>query len=94
MNARQSPGFWPSNLIKRLIQRRRDAKAVRQLLDLPDSLLRDIGLTRYDVVRAVNSAGGSRPSRLLSSAAHENRGVLPANDAGSASVVARAVLAA
>jgi len=83
-------GFSLRSIISRLVQRRRDARTVRQLLELSDPILRDIGLTRYDVI----TGAASSSAKLLSGAAPENCRVLPANDASSASAVSRVVLAA
>lgn len=82
MTVENKSGFSLRSIIARIIQRRREARTARQLLDLSDTLLRDIGLTRYDVM-----AGAAN-------AASDNRRILAANDASSASVVARVVLAA
>lgn len=94
MSVQKTSGFSLRSLFARYIQHRREVRAVRQLLELPDSLLRDIGLTRFDVVAAATASGRQSPAKILSSAASENRRYLPANDASSASVVARTVLAA
>jgi uncharacterized protein YjiS (DUF1127 family) len=69
-------GFSLQSLISRFIERRREARAVRQLLELPDSMLRDIGLTRWDVQAA---AGCYTPSKTLARAASENRTLQAAN---------------
>lgn len=69
-------GFSLQSLIYRFIARRREARAVRQLLELSDSMLRDIGLTRWDVQAA---AGCYTPSKSLARTASENRALLAAN---------------
>jgi uncharacterized protein YjiS (DUF1127 family) len=66
-------GYSLQSIITRFIERRREARAVRQLLELPDSMLRDIGLTRWDVQAAVSGFGGGTPSKSLARAASENR---------------------
>jgi len=45
-----------------LARRRREAASVRALMELSDHTLRDIGLSRYDVMRAARSGG--YPARL------------------------------
>jgi uncharacterized protein YjiS (DUF1127 family) len=53
--------------------RMRERRALRELLSLDDHLLRDIGVTRYDVMMASNpSASGTCGSRLAR-AVEENR---------------------
>ena len=94
MTVENKSGFSLRSIIARIIQRRREARTARQLLDLSDTLLRDIGLTRYDVMAGAASSWTRSPERLLSNAASDNRRILAANDASSASVVARVVLAA
>jgi uncharacterized protein YjiS (DUF1127 family) len=66
-------GYPLQSIIARFVERRREARAVRQLMELPDSMLRDIGLTRWDVQAAVSGFGGSTPSKSLARAASENR---------------------
>ncbi len=72
-------GFSLQSIISRFIERRREARAVRQLLELPDSMLRDIGLTRWDVRVAISGAKGCAPSKSLARAASENRTLQAAN---------------
>ncbi|NTF17021.1 DUF1127 domain-containing protein [Agrobacterium rubi] len=87
-------GFSLRSIINRYLQRRREVRAVRQLLELSDTLLNDIGLTRYDVLAAVRAPSRRSPASLISSAAAENRRLQPANDASSAPVAPTVALAA
>jgi uncharacterized protein YjiS (DUF1127 family) len=74
-------GFSLQSILSRLTARRREARAIRQLRDLSDSMLRDIGLTRWDVEAAISGSGRFAPSKSLDRAASENR-ILEAANAG------------
>jgi uncharacterized protein YjiS (DUF1127 family) len=70
-------GFSLQSIIARFIERRREARAIRQLLELPDAMLRDIGVSRWDVQSAITGRGC--PSKSLERAASENRTLQAAN---------------
>jgi uncharacterized protein YjiS (DUF1127 family) len=55
--------------LKRLSAAHRDRRRMNELLQLSDSLLRDIGITRFDVHSAVRSSGIGIPSAVLAEAA-------------------------
>ncbi len=54
-------------------QRRMDQKAFRQILSLSDAAIRDIGVTRSDVIWANSLPLGTNASAELKKAAHRNR---------------------
>jgi uncharacterized protein YjiS (DUF1127 family) len=55
--------------LMRLIAARRDRRRVHELLQLSDSLLRDIGLTRFDVQCAMTKSGSGAASAALAEVA-------------------------
>lgn len=44
----------PINAIKRVIDRMIERKQKRMLMEMPEYLLRDIGVTRYDIAQELN----------------------------------------
>ncbi len=55
--------------LQRFAATRRDRRRVNELLHLSDSLLRDIGITRFDVYSAVRSTGNGSASAVLAGVA-------------------------
>ncbi|TLX16333.1 DUF1127 domain-containing protein [Rhizobium sp. MHM7A] len=49
-----------------LIKRRRDRRQFAEMMTMSDALLRDIGLTRFDLVTAIHSKGGLTSTGSLS----------------------------
>jgi uncharacterized protein YjiS (DUF1127 family) len=49
------------------IKRRRDRLQLREMLSMSDALLRDIGLTRFDIAAAMQSKGELKSTGCLSS---------------------------
>lgn len=54
------------NYARNLINRHRERRQINELMHMSDALLRDIGLTRYDVQEAMRSKGGLTPTAVLS----------------------------
>jgi uncharacterized protein YjiS (DUF1127 family) len=48
------------------IKRHRERRQLTEMLSMSDSLLRDIGLTRFDIQTAMRSKGGLTPTANLS----------------------------
>lgn len=85
-HARQR-GFSLRSFISFLVRRHNDKRSTRALLELPDNVLDDIGLSRWDVSNALNSGWNRMPSKKLSATAAENRAmILAANEAMRASL--------
>lgn len=75
-------GFSLRSIVSHLVKRRRDARAMRALVELPDYVLADIGLTRFDVQSAMHAGWRETPSAALERTALENRAMQhAANDA-------------
>jgi uncharacterized protein YjiS (DUF1127 family) len=66
-------GFSLRSIISHFFKRRRDARAIRSLADLPDSVLADIGITRFDVRSAMHASWRETPSSVLERTALEKR---------------------
>ena len=60
-------------LVKNVVQRMRNRRAVTKLLDWDDHALRDIGLSRGDVHLALGVSAGEDPSTRLASWVSERR---------------------
>lgn len=73
MTSTAARGFSLRSLISHILKRRRDARSVRTLNELPDSVLADIGLTRFDVQAAMHASWRDTPSACLERAAIGNR---------------------
>ncbi|MBY3433921.1 DUF1127 domain-containing protein [Rhizobium laguerreae] len=71
-NACQSNGNAISRFIRKIIESRRARRGMHEMLSLGDHLLRDIGVTRFDVHTALNASNGSCGERLAN-LAQENR---------------------
>ncbi|MCS4088853.1 DUF1127 domain-containing protein [Rhizobium sp. BK176] len=71
-NACNSKGNAISRFIRKYIEARRARQGMRDMLSLGDHLLRDIGVTRFDVHTALNAPSGSCGERLAI-LAEENR---------------------
>lgn len=71
-NACQSKGNVISRFIRKYIEARRARRGMRDMLSLGDHLLRDIGVTRFDVYTALNAPRGSCGEKLAI-IAEENR---------------------
>lgn len=76
-HARQR-GFSLRSLISYIIQRRKDARSTRALLDLPDAVLNDIGINRWDVHNALHADWRRLPSNRLTATAASNRALTDA----------------
>jgi Uncharacterized conserved small protein len=79
MSASSKREFSLTSLLSRYLERRREIRAARQLLELSDPILRDIGLTRHDILAAATAPFWKSPAGIISRAAAENRR-LAAND--------------
>lgn len=79
---RTTSGFSLYLVIQHFLKRRRDARSLRAIAELPDYVLDDIGVTRYDVMASLHPHWGDTPSACLQRAAAEKRLHLSAaNDA-------------
>lgn len=58
-------GFSLRSIFSHFLKRRREVRSMQSLMDLPDSVLADIGLTRFDVRAAVYSSWRDTPSACL-----------------------------
>lgn len=69
-SAPHSASFF-SRLIRGFIQKRRNARAIRSMLEMNDHMLRDIGINRFDIYSALKSreSCGARLTRVV----EENR---------------------
>lgn len=74
-------GFSLRSIFCYLVKRHRDARSTRHLLDLPDAVLADIGLNRWDVQNALYVGWSKMPSKTLSSTAAANRSMQTVRDA-------------
>lgn len=64
-NACSRSGNTFSRLLKSFVARGRHRRVMREMMGLNDHMLRDIGVTRFDVVRAVHGRNeGSRGDAL------------------------------
>ncbi len=72
-NARRKQGNAITRIIRKFIEGRRNERGMRAMLDLGDHLLRDIGVTRFDIHLALRSAGSRSSGEYLSRVAEENR---------------------
>jgi len=72
-NVRRNRGNVISRLLRSFIENRRNKRGMRDMLGLGDHLLRDIGITRFDIQQALRSSGQESCGERLARLAEENR---------------------
>lgn len=77
---RTTSGFSLYSVIQHFLKRRRDARSLRAIAELPDYVLADIGVTRYDVMASLHPHWGDTPSACLQRAAEKRLYLSAAND--------------
>lgn len=68
----EKSGFSLRSLLSRFLARRRELRTARELLSLSDAMLRDIGVSRWDVQAAVSVPCGLSLSQSLAKAVAES----------------------
>lgn len=59
--------------VRNLIQKRRDARSMRAMMEMNDHILRDIGVTRFDIRYALDVGRGESSGARLARVVEENR---------------------